>query len=372
MVAEPRLDEQRTVLRFNASSAAALVLALLATLVLRNAVAAAHRVIAWGVASMVVAILLKTPVDRLARFVPRLVALLLAGIGIAAVAGVLVYGVFDDLQSESRTLRRVGSDAAASLEERGDRIGRVAQDLRLEERAEDAFEALELRFGIRTEVLASAAGTVPTYFVCFILTIFLVIYGPRIVEAAVAQVGDDERRARLDRMVHEGVDRARSYLWWALGQGWLVGLVTFAFAEVSDLPAPTLLGLFAGVAATVPYIGIVVGSLPTVMLTAGLETPVEGAVVFAGFLVAQAVETLAFRPWIDRRTLHVGPAIPVIVAAVGVEVYGIGGALYGAALAVLLLAMADAGATTDEPLPMPMEDWGDPGTPPPMTQEQAD
>jgi predicted PurR-regulated permease PerM len=369
-VADARVpDEQRSVLRFTPSSAAALALALLAAMVLRNAMTAAHRIIGWGVASIVVAVLLKTPVDRLARYVPRVVALLVAGIGIAAVAGVLVYGVFDDLQSESRTLRRVGPQAAASLEQRDDRIGRVAQDLRLEERASDAFEALEVRFGIRTEVLAEAAGTLPTYFVCFILTIFLVIYGPRIVEGGLDQVRDPQRRERLDRMVHVGVDRGRSYLWWALGQGWLVGLATFGLATVTDLPAPTLLGLFAGVAATVPYIGIVVGSLPAVMLTAGLESPFRGGVVLAVWVLAQVVETLVLRPWIDRRTLHVGPAIPVIVAAIGIEVYGIGGALYGAALVVLGLAMADAGAATDEPLPMPMEDWADPGTPPPITTE---
>lgn len=362
-------DEQRSVLRFTPSSAGALVVALLATMVLRNAMTAAHRVIGWGVASMVVAVLLKTPVDRLARYVPRVLALLLAGIGIAAVAGVLVYGVFDDLQSESRTLRRVGSQAAASLEERDDRLGGIAQDLRLEERARDAFEALEQRFGLGTEVLASAVGTVPTYFVGFILTIFLVIFGPRIVTGGLDQVRDPQRRARLDRVVHEGVDRGRSYLWWALGQGSVVGLATFGLAIGVDLPAPTLLGLFAGAAATVPYIGILVGGLPTVLLTAGLESLPEGAAVLAVVLLAQVVETLVLRPWVDRRTLHVGPAIPVVVAAIGSEVYGIGGALYGAALAVLGLAMADAGAATDEPLPMPMEDWADPGTPPPLTTE---
>jgi putative heme transporter len=216
-------------------------------------------------------------------------------------------------------------------------------------------------------VIASAAGTVPTYFVCFILTIFLVIYGPRIVDGGLAQVRDRDRRERLHKVLHSGVDRSRSYLWWALAQGSSVGLATFGLAEVTDLPAPTVLGLFAGVAATVPYIGIVVGILPAVLLTAGFESPLQGAAVMFVAVTAQAVETLAFRPWIDRRTLHVGPAIPVVVAAIGVEVYGIGGALYGAGIAVLLLGMADAGAASDEPLPMPMEDWADPGTPPPVT-----
>lgn len=331
------------------------MLALLGALVLRNVFVAAHRVIGWGVATAVVAVLLKPAISWLGRFVPKVLALLLAGLGIASVAGVLIYGVFDDLQSETKALRDQGPAAAARLEERDDRIGDIATDLRMTERAEDAFEALEERFGIGTQVLASAAGTVPSYFVSFILTIFFILYGERMFEGAVDQTRD---RVRLERVLREGVQRGRSYVWWSLLQGTVVGLATYALADQLDLPAPTVLGLVAGVAAAVPYIGIVVGVLPTVLLVAGLESPAVGVALTATALTAQGVEALVIRRFVDRRTLHVGPAIPVIVGSVGLEVYGIGGALYGVALAVLLLAVADAAATeADDPLPTPNEDW---------------
>lgn len=352
--------------RFTASIAVLLVLALLGTLVLRNIFVAAHRVLGWGVATAVVAALLEPPISWISRFVPKVLALLLAGFGIAAVAGVLVYGVFDDLKSETEALRERGPAAAARLEARDDRIGAVATDLRMTERAEDAFEALEERFGAGTQVLASAAGTVPSYFVSFILTIFFILYGSRMFAGAVDQVDDARRRRHVDHVVREGVRRGRSYLWWALLQGFVVGGATFLVAERLDLPAPTVLGLVAGVAASVPYIGIVIGVVPTVLMAAGLESPEAGAAIVAVGLVAQAVEAIVVRRLVDRRTLHVGPAIPVIVGSVGLEVYGIGGALYGVALAVFLLAVADAAATqADEPLPTPNQDWvGGPDPPP--------
>ncbi len=349
--------------RFTPSTAVLLVLALLGALVLRNIFVAAHRVIGWGVATVVVATLLDPPITWLSRFVPKVLALLLAGLGIAAVAGALVYGVFDDLETETSALRDRGPAAAASLEERDDRIGDVARDLRLTERAEDAFEALEERFGAGTQVLATAAGTVPSYFVSFILTIFFILYGNRIFRGAVDQVDDPRRRRRFENVVRTGVRRGRSYLWWALLQGSVVGGATFLVADQLDLPAPTVLGLVAAVAASVPYIGIVIGVVPTVLMTAGLRSPEAGAAIVAVALTAQVVEALVVRRLVDRRTLHVGPAIPVIVGSVGLEVYGIGGALYGVALAVFLLATADAAATeADEPLPTPNQDWaGDPG-----------
>ena len=352
--------------RFTASTAVLLVLALLGALVLRNIFEAAHRVIGWGVATAVVATLLKPPITWLSRFVPKVLALLLAGLGIAVVAGALVYGVFDDLKSETTALRDRGPAAAARLEARDDRIGGVATDLRMTERAEDAFEALEERFGAGPEVLASAAGTVPSYFVSFILTIFFILYGDRIFEGAIDQVGDVRRRRRVEHVLREGVRRGRSYVWWALLQGSLVGGATFLVADHLDLPAPTVLGLVAAVAAAVPYIGVVMGVVPTLLMAAGLESPAWGLAILSVALVTQAFEAVVVRRFVDRRTLHVGPAIPVIVGSVGLEVYGIGGALYGVALAVFLLAMADAAATdADEPLPTPNEDWvGDPPPPP--------
>ena len=359
--------------RFTASTAVLLVLALLGALVLRNIFEAAHRVIGWGVATAVVATLLKPPITWLSRFVPKVLALLLAGLGIAVVAGALVYGVFDDLKSETTALRDRGPAAAARLEARDDRIGGVATDLRMTERAEDAFEALEERFGAGPEVLASAAGTVPSYFVSFILTIFFILYGDRIFEGAIDQVGDVRRRRRVEHVLREGVRRGRSYVWWALLQGSLVGGATFLVADHLDLPAPTVLGLVAAVAAAVPYIGVVMGVVPTLLMAAGLESPAWGLAILSVALVTQAFEAVVVRRFVDRRTLHVGPAIPVIVGSVGLEVYGIGGALYGVALAVFLLAVADAAATdADEPLPTPNEDWvGDPAPPPEPPPEPA-
>ena len=360
-------------MRFTAASAVLLVAALLGALVLSNVFVAAHRVIGWGVASALVAILLKPPIGWISRFVPKVVALLVTGLALAGVAGVLVYAVFDDLQSQTRVLQREGPAAAARLEERTDRIGRAARDLRLTERAEDAFEALEVRFGVSTEVIASAAGTVPSYFVCFILTIFFVLYGTPIVEGAIDQIRDGRRRARVEEVVVEAIRRARTYIWASMLQGAVVGGLTYALADHLDLPAATVLALVAGVAAMVPYIGIVVGVVPTVMLAAGLESPAVGAALVTVAVAAQAVEALVVRRAVDRRSLHVGPAIPVIVGSIGLEVYGIGGALYGAAFAVLALAMADAAATeADEPLPTPNEDWvHDPEPDPDETDDAA-
>ena len=56
----------------------------------------------------------------------------------------------------------------------------------------------------------------------------------------------------------------------------------------------------------------------------------------------QLFEIFVVRRRIDGVTLCVGPALPLIVALVGWDLYGLGGAIYGVMLLILALAIADA------------------------------
>ena len=56
----------------------------------------------------------------------------------------------------------------------------------------------------------------------------------------------------------------------------------------------------------------------------------------------QVIDGLVLRWVVAPRSLSVGPAAILIALVVGFEVYGVGGAYYGAALAVLGVALLDA------------------------------
>jgi predicted PurR-regulated permease PerM len=285
-------------------------------------------------------------------------AILVIALGIGGLIGLVVYGVFDDLRTETAALREDGPEAAERLAERDDRIGRVARDLRLPERAEDAFAAVENRFGVDSRTLASAAGALPAYFVSFILTMFLMLHGPGIVKGGLDQLGYTRRR-RWGQVLLAGVGRGRRYLWVAMAQGAVVGFATYAVAWSWSLPAPTVLSLVAGALATVPYIGILMGSIATVLLTAGFKSVGWALVVFAVAALLQVGEALFLRRVLDRRTLHVGPAVPVIVGTIGLDLYAIGGAVLAMAAAVLVMGVLDAAADDESALPTPSDDWVD-------------
>jgi predicted PurR-regulated permease PerM len=55
----------------------------------------------------------------------------------------------------------------------------------------------------------------------------------------------------------------------------------------------------------------------------------------------QAVEALRLQRKVEARSLHLGAFVTIVVAMVGLELYGIGGALIGLVAVVLLAATLD-------------------------------
>ena len=51
---------------------------------------------------------------------------------------------------------------------------------------------------------------------------------------------------------------------------------------------------------------------------------------------------------IEARSIHVGPFLSLVVAALGLELYGIGGLFGGLALVVFVLCVLDSLAPTDD------------------------
>lgn len=313
----------------------------LAVLVLRGAFVAGQRILGWAAACTATAVFVAPLVTWLGRWIPRIAAVLLTFVAIGVAAGALVFGTFDNLDREVRSLRSAAPDATERLETRDDELGSAMRDLELSARVDNFLDELDERVGSGSDALAENALTVPVFFVNAILTIFLLIYGPGIVEGGLSLIADDGRRSRAAQVLHAATRRARRTFAAMLAQGTLVGLTVGLVAAALSLPAPVVLGLVAGVAATLPDVGILLGVLPTVALTAGLESGRAAVAILAAAMVLQAMEALHIRHWIDRWGVEVGPSVVWIVVLIGYTLHGIGMAFFGVAFAVFALAVID-------------------------------
>lgn len=325
-------------------AAVLLVAAVVTAFALADAFVLAHQTIGWVVACSVVALLIDPVVGVADRVLPRWLAVIVVLLVVLSVVASVVLGVASDLTDSLDELKESAPVAAQSLQERYDWLERV----NLAERVEDFVDELDER--VRKDAVSEAVGVAPTYLVTGILMLFLLAYGRRYFDGFAAQFGPG-RRERIREVGRDAAIRGRRYLLLALAQGVLAGVVVGAACWVLDLPAAFSLGFVAGVLAIVPLMGILVGGMPALLLALGLEGWRTAAWLLVVVVGLQLLEAAVVRPAVDSRTVRVGPTVAIIVGLLGFELYGIGGAVYGIALAVIGLAALDSAGTDAVELP---------------------
>jgi predicted PurR-regulated permease PerM len=340
--------EDRPVIRMSATSAVAGVGIVVLALIGQRIFVAAHRPLSWAAAAAVVAVLIDPIVGLLGRRISRPLAVLLTLLVVGGTALGIVYRAVDEINNGLDRMGEAAQEAAEDLSAREDNIGDLARDVDAERRVDDFVEALEDRATGGEEVLASTAGTAPTYLIGAIFTIFFLSYGPRVAASAAAQVRGEARRERIRRITLRALVRARRAVLFALAEGFVAGVAVGLAAGALGIPAPAALGLFAGVMTLLPHVGLVLGSLPFLLLMLSTHSDSATLVVTLIIVLCQLVDSTRIRPLLADRSVHIGLLVPWAVALVAYAVYGAGGAAYGLAFAVFVLALIDERERADE------------------------
>jgi predicted PurR-regulated permease PerM len=173
-----------------------------------------------------------------------------------------------------------------------------------------------------------------------VLTIFFLIHGRRLLDGAAKQLSPSRSR-RARRVAFNVYERSWHYVAGSLAMAAMAGLLAYAVARALELPGASPLAVWMALVDIVPVLGIVLGGLPLVLLAAATSPAWETVLAAAVLLAWQVFETLYLQHKVEARSLHLGPFITVAVGMIGLELYGIGGALIGLVLAVLIGAAAD-------------------------------
>ena len=302
--------------------------------VLADAFVAAHRTIGWVVACAIVALLIDPVVDLVHRVMPRWLAVIVVLIGLLAVIGAVAAGLASDLADSLEELKESAPVAAADLEQQHD----VLADVNLAQRVQDFVDEMDDR--VRSGRAVDRDGDVP----CLHRDGHPHAVPPRLrppvlrrFRRAVARTPPGDR---ANASGGQAALRGRRYLLIVLAHSVVNGVVVGLVCWWIGVPAAIALGFAVGALTAIPLIGVLVGGIPAALLAFGLED--WAGFVVVGVLVAlQVIEAAAVRPAVDTRTVRVGPTVAVVVALLGFELYGVGGAVYGVALAVIALAALD-------------------------------
>jgi predicted PurR-regulated permease PerM len=130
-------------------------------------------------------------------------------------------------------------------------------------------------------------------------------------------------------------------------QGWLkgqavamllVGVATGGGLALLDVRLALVLGVLAGVLDFVPFFGPIVSGALAVLLALS-EGPDTALYVAALVLVIQQVEGNVLVPLLQRRAVHLPPAVAVLAVVVAGVLFGIAGVVFATPLAVVTMVL---------------------------------
>jgi predicted PurR-regulated permease PerM len=325
-------------------SALAVMSLLALTVLMLEIVRHSQRVIAWVLVAGAISVLVYPAVEFGARWLPRvLVVVLLVFVSLGAI-GFVSYRLVNDVTSATDRLQQAAPKRAAQLEKNSD----VLRQVHLRRRVTNLVNDIPNRLtgGSATKAIESAATSGVAFVAGLILTIFFVVYGPRIFEAGMLQIGDPKRRARIEHVVMRGTRRGLDYARIKLLEALIEGLLAYVIARVAGVPGPAALGVWVGLWTLLPVAGVFVGALP-IVLFAGASSLTSAIVVALAFVAIGTAEFL-FTSRVERETVEVGSFLIVFAAFAGLELDGLTGALLGVLGVIVVVAILEELAREQE------------------------
>jgi predicted PurR-regulated permease PerM len=337
------------------------IMSLLALTVLALEIARhSERVIAWILSAGAIAVLVYPAVNFAARWLPRAVAVVLVLlIGLGAI-GFLGYRLVHDVTQATDRIQQAAPRRAAELEKHSDFLRTVHLQRRVQRLVDDIPG--RLAGGSATNAFESAATRGVAVVAGLILTIFYLLYGPRLFDAGLGQIGDASRRRYVERVVVQGTRRGLDYARVQLLESLIEGVLAYTIARAAGVPGPAALGAWVALWTLLPVAGVFVGALP-IVLFAGATSTTRAIVVALAFVAIGTAEFL-FETIVERQVVEVSSFLIVFAAFGGLELDGLTGALLGILGVIVLVAILDEAGRVDRELEAAAAAGGAPAAPP--------
>jgi predicted PurR-regulated permease PerM len=197
---------------------------------------------------------------------------------------------------------------------------------------------LDRKIASSTEaVVTSTADYLITTFVVTITAIYFAI-NPGLYVTGVVALVPVPYRTRAREILHH---IRMTLSWWLIGQCIdmvVVGLMSAIGLSVLGVPLWLALAVVAGLLTFIPYFGAIAAAVPAVMvsLTVGWHLALW---VLGVFVCTHAVEAYVIAPLVQRRTVHLPPAVTILSMMILGDVAGPLGIILGAPIAATLLVI---------------------------------
>ncbi len=119
--------------------------------------------------------------------------------------------------------------------------------------------------------------------------------------------------------------------WYLRGQfteAFVVGVLSVIALWLLDVQYFIIIGVFAGLANMIPYVGPVAGAVPAIIVTLiNVNDPFKLLYIILAFAVVQLIDNILLQPMVLSKSVHLHPLIIVFAVLIGGQFFGILGML---------------------------------------------
>ena len=188
------------------------------------------------------------------------------------------------------------------------------------------------------EVARSVASGFFAFLTILVLTFLMVLEGPKLTSSVLKLVAPAQRE-RVRLVAADCAKAVTGYMAGNLAISVVAGISTFVFLSIAGVPFAGVLGLWVAFADLIPLVGATLGAIPTVGV-AFLASPGKGIAALIFYVIYQQFENHILQPTIMSRTVDLNPLAVLVSVLIGVELFGILGALLAIPVAGILQVIA--------------------------------
>lgn len=291
------------------------------------------------------AVVLSPPVDwlvRRARFrrgFAVLTVFLLGIIGFSAMTFAFVRPIVNQSRAFVDDFPTFVEDAKAG---RG-RVGELVKRYKLDDFVEDNQDRLKearSELGSRAVPLASTfASSVANAVTVIVLSILMLMTGPSAQRTLLDAIDDPRRRERVRKVASDASLALTRYMAGNFIISIIAGATSYVALTVMGVPFKEVLALWVAFADLIPLVGATLGAVPAVLVAFLHSTP-AGIAVLIFFIAYQQFENHVLQVTIMSRSVKLNPLAVLISVLIGVELFGILGALLAIPAAGVLQVVA--------------------------------
>ena len=208
-------------------------------------------------------------------------------------------------------------------------VGGIVKRYKLDDKLDENRQKINDQFGKigggAFNVAKSVAAAVAVAITVIVLSLLMILYGPDMLTGALGMLSPPRRR-RVHAVLRDCARALTGYVFGNFLISIIAGGATFVALLILDVPFRGVLALWVGFADHIPMVGATHGAIPPV-LVAFLSSTTDGIAVLIFFIAYQQFENHVLQVQIMARTVQINQLVVLVSVLVGVELFGLLGAL---------------------------------------------